>query len=837
MNLSPDGHGDQLTPLDGFDPQRRDVLIGLGAIGATVIGTGLLSPRGREVLTPILFGDQHSADSPNTSEGDANAHEKSESSEHHGVSVANFNSAIPVVAAFFRSVYLNIKSGSNHEDFGPKSFRRVAPWEGLRLGVLKKFDKLQYKHEVKDLAISYPLAMVLTSAAEATEHLDADEEAMFNRDRVKNIFNTADSQLEIEGVPTLPDVHATLEDFEKYISAQEKIVVKVDAQNTAIGTTALVSPFITATLGQAMNRRMHRHLNDLAYAKALAEKKKQSQGSELTDADSLAALQEAVEKSNRQMNAPDGYVNKTLTMSANAQAAGGLGDAPVWFFALRNGFTAWAKASAEGLIKGNATAIVASEIWLQRHLGLSAERAKDYIVEFKGSVKDVWSGLGDFVTLKDQAVQNNKRVAEEFGKSLDEARASGQMSFSELRQIQALHYDLQKTLGDMPRSRFVYRTEDAKRVGGEVMGNVRNYLRPKNIARFIVGKEMLPSDQQVVHSVDFESANDISEALKNASNRSELLKLLLEGAADAEKSDIISGVAKTAEVLIKLKENGNDLSKLSQDDIAILEMDSLQEFGIHFDKNTEGYIRGSDEFESKFANIERLFVSGNTEEAKALFDEVVNELVSTGQEDLQHVIRESWENLVKADTQEDEDTHHLGLGHAASEVFQALRTQILAASALASMIKKGLEEMGDSVPLDKKTLMVLGFAGLISSIADNVVAYVFAEDVLKGLYESDMGSEAFNSDEASHLKERIRLAALYIAILFGALSKIGNGPNFKISNTVATINSEGEVEYTEVPLDLGKSFFNLSAWITALAGLADNVHSVNKAKSEYDLIA
>ncbi len=124
------------------------------------------------------------------------------------------------------------------------------------------------------------------------------------------------------------------------------------------------------------------------------------------------------------------------------------------------------------------------------------------------------------------------------------------------------------------------------------------------------------------------------------------------------------------------------------------------------------------------------------------------------------------------------------LSHSAREVLWALLTQIPSVPGIARFaklvlpiaagVKNGDRPTGDQL---KKIISVMIFleAG-ISATADNVAAYLFAENVLFSFFTGKYGDSVFL--EHPQLKMKIGIIAKMIAEAAGNLTKLGNGPNF-----------------------------------------------------------
>lgn len=170
-----------------------------------------------------------------------------------------------------------------------------------------------------------------------------------------------------------------------------------------------------------------------------------------------------------------------------------------------------------------------------------------------------------------------------------------------------------------------------------------------------------------------------------------------------------------------------------------------------------------------------------------------------------------------------EESGHHGISHSAAEVRDALLTQLWAVGSLQVISKKFLGLDREGVHMTEEEMMkvtgaVLGIIAGSSAVADNVAAMLFGIDVLETLGKNYFGDTYEDDPE---IGKQLRRYALWMSIVAGSLSKIGNGPNMSIRNVLEIIKLEnpGDDDVIRVMrerIKLGKSFTNVYSW-TAVA--------------------
>ena len=145
------------------------------------------------------------------------------------------------------------------------------------------------------------------------------------------------------------------------------------------------------------------------------------------------------------------------------------------------------------------------------------------------------------------------------------------------------------------------------------------------------------------------------------------------------------------------------------------------------------------------------------------------------------------------------------LSHKTKEVIGALFTQIPAVASIVHLVKKVIDPIEDSL---LKRNAILGVSGIMSGIADNVAAYLFALAMLKDMYRQSYGPDIF--EKVPQLIIAVDNAAMNVAEDQGGLSKVGNAPAIGQEVPKGEFMTEvnglfRKVKVNLVPYTLGKS--------------------------------
>lgn len=698
--------------------------------------------------------------------------------EKSPISMLNFGSALAVSGVFVSEVYRNATEGKHHQPFGVKSFFRMISAETARLGALSlgnHDDIHQRDHEAKDIfEVSYPLAGALTLLAEATSHIEADEKALF--DGYSKLIDEETGN----NTDVIPDaLTSSSEDWEKYYSNTENDIIRIAAQNRVIG--AVISPigttYTSAELINAMNKRMSTALAKQAYAKRVHEAK---QADTPLDQEQLSDfMTTSVAASDKHMHGKFGYVLNTMLNGGNIQGAGGIGDPPNFFYILRNGVGEWMKASAQGLATMNTAAYANDSVWLAQVLGVKDTRSiqAHLAKEVGAAAKDITMGALKTVTDPDYATLRFKKQ----GAMLDEILNNPGNGYSaeHIEQLRAM-------LGDINTTPFAYDWRGfmsaMKPVSSSKLGRLANFLSKSSAnyksAEYADAPGFMDENGMFNAQLLRPLLNNLREQAETESTHG-LVERFVANFASEQKNNQIETIAKVLDGILEGANTGetndvphhiNQLNSLTSLTGAVISDEKVNQIIADLEilvENDGGDPKDPDAKKAK-------------QEADAVaFNNALDELTAgLGHlpEDSRKALVEFWARAIKADSVSGH-TPTNGLGHASKEVLTALATQIPAANAIAITVRKLLESTPKDVPFEAKVGLVMGTAAGLSGVADNVVAYVYCEDVLLKEYQKEYGQDVF--ERTPGLKNQITRASLFTAIIGGALTKIGNGPNFK----------------------------------------------------------
>lgn len=806
---------DTVHHYSGMEPNeidRRNVVVGLLATGAAAV-------LGRHFQQPIAHGpgSGEGGHDPGAAETEGLATEESVAeAEKAGISTSNWVTALPVAGMFGRQIGMNM---SGEREFGTGSWADMAIVEGGRLIALSMTDKHQFEHEAKDIGISYGLMLALTSAAEATEHGEADEAALFD----KNVRKIADG-LNI-GITPMPETSASAEVWAEYAAQKRRDVAETAAQNTALA--AIIAPaattYTSATLVNATTERMAQHVAELKYAErmsaALEERAESGQGAALTEEESLGLLEQALADTNETMNGPGGYVRLALTTSANIQGASFIGDPPNWFYLLKNGPSEWLKTSQYGFVAANVYSLGANAKWLSGQLGGDVASYGTYLKETVVKAGQTVAGMAKSFGLFDQSLRRNQAFANRLYDHTAELQGNG-IDVEPIRDM----------LLDMPRSPFAFYDGFQNAVSKySPFGTDRTAIEERDLARslhdfrragdgmsnvHVDALEALIND--TVHPVDAVDRMLRRYNVHHNSRLAEHLSDVLLSVAKGESSE--SDRSFLAELNLEPESEETEAHRLSLSQDLASKIDRIRDLRASADGMSD----------TERAEIDAR-IAEETDAIEGLLDEF-EESMPFLPIDMRHAVKFFVAKEISADAI-DKRLQPAGLSHSSKEVFSALATQILAANAVASLAKKTLELADDAgMPFEAQNAIVLLLAESLSGVADNVVAYLFAQDVLQEQYKKHYGEDAFEREGGAALLQTINSSALFAAVAGGALTKIGNGPNFKFELAEADIH-ERKIRIGRAPLTFDESKKNHFAWAGGALTAADSMRRLATAES------
>jgi len=830
----PEDHGAEV------DREKRNtlqlLLTGAFSAGVTyVVGGAAIEHQGdnSERGTTITNISENSDDPEGHGLPGEGAKEPAGSEEtEHGLSSANLWTSLPVVGAFFKTVIDNVRG----KPFGTESFLTILPIELTRLAVLKVADKHAFEHESKDIMISMLVMGGLVNIAEFTQHTQLDEEAL--RKDVNLIMDKVSDKR-----PEMPSLDAGVEAWKVFTDRQSEYV-RLTASD-GLGIAGAIAPMLTTysatSLTDGISTNMSENLAMLKYAERVQKRLTDDDAISISDEESIELATAAASDSDELMNGNDGYANLLLTYASNIQGASFLGDPPNFFYILNNGISEWLKMSAENISKSNLSAAIATSHWVSKATGGNQKDNLKMVKDGALSAARSAKGMFNSLTTPTTSVRKNKKMAESCFRYLQEhgTAEDGRMSTDDLSKLTS-HFE------SMPRTPFTFdlrgmesavkgsRTiRAAKKIAGAL--GWESFSRDDEADRF--ARELYSAEQNPGETVSFKGPE---EFIKEGDDPEDIFMSILTQYGILMNSARADGLATMMTRLAKAKSGDDEEASFSDKDLEF-----LQEIKIDpdLDPQSDHNTRLSEEKDAtevtdamkEIFNDENL----NDEEKRIALTSLMSEATTFAPHDLRKTLDFAWAQMIDADKVDKHAEEDMGYSHAAQEVFKALSTQILAANSLATMFKGIFEGVGKDMPLDAKAGLVLSATGLITAFADNVVAYVFAEEVLGSIYKEEYGAEKFESDEFKGLRARISRAAISMAVIAGSSDLIANGANFGNNKKEAKPKIvDGKVSgftVTDIPRELSESFGNLAGYsfINSGAAIAEQLFHLHHVNSSF----
>lgn len=750
--------------------------------------TSLQRPNQEPFKNPLVQQDHEQQEIPHKEE------------EEHG-SIANDYSAYGVTFAFAGSV-LSVASGKM--EFGAGTVSAVSAAEGVRLALLARDSSNAFKKEVEELATSYPLIPVLALMADATDNMRIYLDTLFEK---PGIPETTGESLALEetheGKHEIIKLSQRSTDEAKiYQERHKEEILRLAAATSALSTVfaPVLTTYTSATATTDSFEPMLRALTKAHYAQEVIRKKEASE-----EIDDQSLMEDALEKALHDMNGPQGYSNLSLAESANLNGLSVIGDPPFVASLAINKFDlkGHAYVSAKGALFSQASSLAANINWL-RSTELSFD-SKSYAGDFVEYQQKTVLALGRaFTTMRDASIGGLTKESSDLAKRLE---AIGMSHGPTQRTVARLQEKLKAI--DHP----IFQID-----AGEFVGLKANAL----------GR--LPQD----------SVNNAERGFKPAGK---ILGRVIHG---AKKSVEISREAGGKVIRIargkqspKTLGYGIDIDQVTQ---ALSDMDEiLKDENIHKLEDVFTKIFNADEGEVNGELIEELkhisskVSEGGPRHLTEKYIKIAHDLQITDREveDISALLGVVGPNEVKAALNSTIDKYR-GVtekhksealyGHTATEVANALLTQLAAVPSLVHIAEKVLDktyglnskEEFDPKTVDKMVASVLATTGMISAFADNVAAYLFGRKLLMDIFEKVYG-ERFHKN--FFLRQYANDAALIMATTAGDETKIGNGPNFHIFKLDAEL-SENRIVAKRKKLDLVESMKNPYAHVQSATVLA-----------------
>jgi len=662
-----------------------------------------------------------------------------------GISPRDLATASLNVGVFAHSVMQNARG---REPFGLKSIGRGMAAFVVRLVVLATGgarDREVANGELIGLAKSLAIGSALVGAAEVASHLEFDSGRLL--DRVRTLGEGIDAEMQRAPSPSPED---GMEAWNGFLVAQQRRVIRTQALSLA--TTAEVTPvgsiFAGAAAANVTNQQLAAAMADFRYAQTVIAAKRDlaraelaSQASDaaerfralLRDEGALRARANTVAE--RDMNGLGGGVPESWVRAANIQAVYSpfvVGGAPNPFYLARNGAKEWAIASGYGFVLMNTLAFGAVQTWLATKLGLTeAAVYKQFAPAVLYFVPQVGKGLAEFVTKRDASLHDGRNWAEEVDGALRTVAADP----SALLDAEAMDI-----LADLLRSRPRLSVElntgglaqslseaRADMQAGMIRGHskVHDYIvrmayvfggvdlprGPRSVGAYLgkLASGFRQKGAQDGDSVSLEESitldglelQDMIELVQQHPDIAALPRALVERYGSAANAQRINQLLDVMLAIVGRTDLTDEQRILLQTSFADPELAASID---RLTTQAEAALQGDD-------------LSG----LAATFDQLKALPIISKQ--TREVLERLELTLNQALTADPHAGTSRGLSHATKDVVRALFTQLSATGSLSACTLKIIEWFGDSLPPMARNALILSLGVVITTFADNIVAY------------------------------------------------------------------------------------------------------------------
>lgn len=845
---------------------RRKFLMMLGGAGAAALGIrpdiSNASQQDHTDATPILTEDHSdTTDSPSNHQSADSDHD----SEHHGRSKANLTTAGANVGNFVSELGA-ILTGKSH-GFDRSTAIRNTALASARVGVLSVMDKEAMEHDVKEFKGSYPLVPVLVALAEGASNMKvANDEIYTDHTKMKAFIeeiatggskrivatessrklNRRIEESAQKAVIDFDDLDVThgLEAWEGYLEVIQQDVVDSLSQNAA--TTAIFAPLTTTYSSSAIadenHKNIYKQIARLRYVKDVIDVKRlqvSKKSSEYIDRNQVEQLQQdAQEKALDIMNGVAGYNHLSLTLSSNSNGMALIGDPPMLFYLSRHGAKEFAELSAKGFVASEISEIALTYTFLRR-AGANVNIADfvfSYAVNQLRTLKKIGQSLTDGA-LRDVSFNGGRKASREVTRLLQALDKDGINEDVRNELISKMHETPEPSIFVDPRTLVKNKinrleTFTLVRKTKEIVGSLSN-TDTTTVSDEVHDYMLMFESGEFEDFVSFFAGNEYRELVENDQKGS--IKALLKAMqmnGVKEESSKLTALLQSLVLQTHPQNGGDDADVEHRIDSSVPSVDFLMNSLTSIDARLEGK-----------PGISRLFsdLMSITPEEFEMYENTLKKEQSEGDifseneldEEKIEKIRAIYDNLrilnqedVRASLEdalllaEEEDYVHEEEGlltESATEVLYALTSQLPVVPSWVVISEEGLERAfgakgGELTRQDvlNQVSALLGEGALFSATADNVAAYLFVETVMDKIMTDYYGEDFYRSNH--ELQEIVWTSSAMIAMIAGANSKYGNGPNL--------LKHEYDKDLKKDHIALGTSFKNPYAIAqTVVAGL------------------
>lgn len=591
------------------------------------------------------------------------------------------------------------------------------------------------------------------------------------------------------------DVSKDLEAWEGYFEKAQQDIVDSLSQNAA--TTAIFAPLTTTYSSSAIasenQANIYKRIARFRYVKDVIDVKRLEvtrNSSEYIDRNQVEQLQnDAQEKALDIMNGFGGYNHLSLTLASNTNGMALIGDPPMLFYLSKHGPSEFAELSAKGFAVSEISEIISTYAFLKR------AGADVKIPEFVGSyfanqgrtLKRIGQSLTDGA-LRDVSFNGGRNASKEVTRILQSLEKEDISEDVRNELISKMHETPEPSIFVDPKTLVKNKIES--------IGKWKGFDSLRETDDDLVSEYM-----KVFASSDFEDfisyyASEEYSDLVKSDNKEQIkagLKAMQKLGAKKESSKLTALLESL--VLQTHPDSGEYLeeNESAEDDKTVPPVDILMKSLTSVDARTDGKPKLKNIFSDlmsitpeEFQKYEQALNNDGEDTVSNLQPEKVEKIKGIydsfsvlDNEDVRASLEDA---LLLAEKEEHVHEEEGFLTESASEVMYALTSQLPVVPSWVVMSEELLErsfgakggELSRSDVVKQIDALLAEGAGF-SMTADNVAAYLFVETVMEKIMIEYYGEEFYRSDH--ELQEAVWTSSAMIAMVAGANSKYGNGPN------------------------------------------------------------
>ncbi len=662
-------------------------------------------------------------------------------------------------AAAVSGLFMNwVRRCAKGDSFGPTSAMQLNTAEALRLASLRTLGGKEgaelAKEESDSIYQSLALVPLLITASDFTARSVAVHP--------EKIFKEAEDI--IEGTKReeqkRPPLEASLTEWREYQAGVEERLITEVAELSALSTA--LSPFLTTYTSSAVVNKLKENIMHLTYEQSMA--KEMTRRKEFSESQ---AEEEVFERSRiRTQDLFDGgwgFNNLQTTLAANVHGGFLLGDPPqiYGFMKHKKNLPRLAKAEAFGLANSELSTLALTAVWFKK---AGIQPNKEFLATYFKAQARV---LGELAKLpydggKKALKGTLEKVLRTKGGAVGESIAEG-LDKTEIPAINLSMRDYAgKKAAHIKRLSTVTSTE-VQQVLESLLKRAEEGVKKQPLNNFLteVGNGNLSGAAGANEELNL-PLPELSETVSITENQAneDYAEMTIEDPELEEKlNTAFDEGSKQAREMTTPSTSARLLESLPQRERRLV----------------ENYMREP---------------SGHSE---ARSRQVWNEVSSAVTDEKNRTILETMLGLKKPESE-----HHSEqfLSHSAQEVLWALGSQIPCVEALAETVKAGVGKAFDlkkgERPSVNKMMLAVGSVltseAVISSLADNIAAYLYGEKVLTDMMKTAYGDDVMEKHPG--LADAVYTATLKLAEQAGSLTKFGNGPNFSQERLVASVGED-----------------------------------------------